>query len=111
MVNEKLNISNGQKITEENSIIKTTSINNVNININSILEKAQKISEINIQTSPQKKDQRIMKETSSKISPEELMYKTSNDIDFIEQKEVMNSKRRLKFGEIIIIIRDQIHHV
>ena len=96
LVQEKLNISNGQKITEENSNIKTTSINNVNININSILEKAQKISEINIQTSPQKKDQRIMKETSSKISPEELMYKTSNDIDFIEQKRSDEFKKAVE---------------
>ena len=99
LINERLNISNGQKITEENITIKSTSnndLNNLNININSILEKAQKISEINIQTSPQKNNQRIIKETSSKISPEELMYKTSNDIDFIEQKRSDEFKKAVE---------------
>ena len=95
-INDKLNISNGQKITEENNTIKSSSINNLNIDINSILEKAQKISDMNIQTSPQKINQNIIKETSSKISPEELMYKTSNDIDFIEQKRSDEFKKAVE---------------
>ena len=37
-----------------------------------------------------------MEETSSKISPEELMYKTSNDIDFIEQKRSDEFKKAVE---------------
>jgi hypothetical protein len=84
------------KITEEKNTINSSSINNLNLNINSILEKAQKISEINIQTSPQKYNQKIIKDTSSKISPEELMYKTSHDIDFIEQKRSDDFKKAVE---------------
>ena len=94
--NNTLNISNVPKITEEKNTINSSSINNLNLNINSILEKAQKISEINIQTSPQKYNQKIIKDTSSKISPEELMYKTSHDIDFIEQKRSDDFKKAVE---------------
>ena len=96
-INNKLNISNGKDNiinNINNNDIKHSSI--LNTNLNTILEKAEKISEINIQTSPQNKNLKIIKDTSSKISPEELMYKTSHDIDFIEQKRSEEFKKAVE---------------
>ena len=92
--NNILNKPNNQKNIENNIDIKTSPINN--ININQIISKAQKISEIDIQTSPQNKNQKIIKDTSSKISPEDLMYRTSNDIEFIEQKRTEEFKKAVE---------------
>ena len=92
--NNILNISNGQNNVETKNKIKRSSIDN--LNINTALSKAQKQSEIDIQTSPQNKSQRIIKDTSSKISPEELMFKTSHDIDFIEQKRSEEFKKAVE---------------
>ena len=52
--------------------------------------------ELNIGTEPEKENQNIIKDTSSKISPEDLMYKTSQDIDFIEQKRSEEFKKAVE---------------
>ena len=88
------NKQNAPKKIENNNDIKTSPIND--ININQLISKAQKLSEINIQTSPQNKNQKIIKDTSSKISPEDLMYRTSNDIEFIEQKRTEEFKKAVE---------------
>ena len=90
----KLNIPNG-KINQEN-INNISSPQSDELNINNIIEKAQKLADINIQTSPQNINQKIIKDTSSKISPEELMYKTSHDIDYIEQKRSEEFKKAVE---------------
>ena len=89
-----LNIVNGQNNYEKAKIIKTPSMDNLNTNV--ILVKGQKNSEIDIQTLPINNEQRIIKDTSSKISPEDLMYRTSNDIDFIEQKRTEEFKKAVE---------------
>ena len=88
------NIINGQTNIINNNNLRHSSL--INTDINNILEKAQKISEINIQTSPQNKNQKIINDTSAKITPEELMYKTSHDIDFIEQKRSEEFKKAVE---------------
>jgi hypothetical protein len=93
-INNKFNLINGQTNIINNNNIRHSSL--INTDINNILEKAQKISEINIQTSPQNKSQKIINDTSSKITPEELMYKTSHDIDFIEQKRSEEFKKAVE---------------
>ena len=92
--NNILNKPNGQKNIENNKDVKTSPIDN--ININQIISKAQKLTEIDIQTSPQNKNQNIIKDTSAKISPEELMYRTSNDIEFLEQKRSEEFKKAVE---------------
>ena len=90
-----LNKSNGQNKPENIDKFKN-SPHVDNLNINSIIEKAQKMQELNIGTEPEKENQNIIKDTSSKISPEDLMYKTSQDIDFIEQKRSEEFKKAVE---------------
>ena len=90
-----LNPPNGNQNKEtNNNIIANSSTDK--LNMNNLLENIQKISDVNIQTSPQNKSEKIIKDTSSKISPEELMYKTSHDIDFIEQKRSEEFKKAVE---------------
>ena len=86
-----LNKSNGKKIevnnNNTNEDIKNKKINE--LNINEIIEKAKNINNIN-------NNEKIIKDTSAKISPEELMYKTNNDIDFIEKQRTEDFKKAVE---------------
>ena len=89
------NNSKDIKNFEKNYELKTPPLID-NLNIDNVLEKAKKIQESEIETRHEKEKQGIIRDTSSKISPEDLMYKTSQDLDFIEQKRSEEFKRAVE---------------
>ena len=91
---DKQNISKNKNHQENNNDKINSQLDK--LNKKPLLEKTQKLSEINIQTSPQNINKKIIDDTSSKIFPEELMYKTSHDIDYIELKRSEEFKKAVE---------------